>query len=340
MTRRGKAFIAGAYEHPRREIPDRTRAADPRRGRAGALADAGLTLADVDAYYCAGDAPGLRCRSRWPSTSACAAARTTRPRPAARRTSSTSATRPRRSPPATSHVALDHARRAPRTRRRAARRRWRRSRRRRRASSRTCGARRCVGHYALAARRHMYEFGTTSAQLAEIKVAASLHAQHNPHAFLRDVVTVEEVLGSPLVADPLHRLDCCVITDGGGALVVVSPEVAASLTGRCVKVLGQGEAVKDTTGGRIDLTYTGAVWSGPRGVRGGRGDAGRHRLRVDLRQLHDHRADDARGPRLLRQGRGRRGSSWTAGSSPRTAGCRSTPTAAACATTTRPTAAG
>jgi acetyl-CoA C-acetyltransferase len=109
----------------------------------------------------------------------------------------------------------------------------------------------------------MYEFGTTSAQLAEIKVAASLHAQHNPHAFLPDPVTVQDVLASPVVADPLHRLDCCVITDGGGALVVVSPDVAASLPRHSVAVLGAGEAVKHTTGGRPDLTYTGAVWSGP-----------------------------------------------------------------------------
>jgi acetyl-CoA C-acetyltransferase len=109
----------------------------------------------------------------------------------------------------------------------------------------------------------MYEFGTTSEQLAEIKVAASLHAQHNPNALLRDVVSVEEVVSSPLIADPLHRLDCCVITDGGGALVVVSPDVARALDRRCVKVLGHGEAVKHGDNGRIDLTHTGAVWSGP-----------------------------------------------------------------------------
>jgi len=67
-----------------------------------------------------------------------------------------------------------------------------------------------------------------------------------------------------MVSDPLHRLDCCVITDGGGALVVVSPEVARDLDRRCVKVLGHGEAPKHTNNGRIDLTHTGAVWSGPR----------------------------------------------------------------------------
>jgi acetyl-CoA C-acetyltransferase len=109
----------------------------------------------------------------------------------------------------------------------------------------------------------MHEFGTTSGQLAEIKVAASLHAQHNPNAFLPDPVTVEDVLASPMISDPLHRLDCCVITDGGGALVVVSPEVAASLPRRTATVLGAGTAVKHADAGRIDLTHTGALWSGP-----------------------------------------------------------------------------
>ena len=83
-----------------------------------------------------------------------------------------------------------------------------------------------VNLYAMCAMRHMHEFGTTSEQLAWIKVAASHHAQHNPHAMLRDVVTVEEVVNSPMIADPLHRLDCCVISDGGGALIVARPEIA------------------------------------------------------------------------------------------------------------------
>jgi acetyl-CoA C-acetyltransferase len=120
-----------------------------------------------------------------------------------------------------------------------------------------------VGEYALAARRHMYEFGTTSAELAEIKVAASHHAQYNPKALLRKKVTVDEVLESPLVADPLHRLDCCVMTDGGGALVIVSPEVARELDRTCVRVLGHGEAVKHSSNGAVDLSYTAAARSGP-----------------------------------------------------------------------------
>jgi acetyl-CoA C-acetyltransferase len=131
-----------------------------------------------------------------------------------------------------------------------------------------------VSMYALAARRHMHEYGTTSAQLAAIKVAASRHARHNPNAMLPAPVTVAEVLESPMISDPLHRLDCCVISDGGGALVVVAPEVARDLPRRTVKVLGHGESPKLAGNGRIDLTYTGAVWSGPRafdeaGVRAG-----------------------------------------------------------------------
>jgi acetyl-CoA C-acetyltransferase len=115
----------------------------------------------------------------------------------------------------------------------------------------------------MAAARHMHEYGTTSAQLAEVKVAASLHAQHNPNAFLRKPVTVEEVLESPMVSSPLRRSDCCVVTDGGGAVVVVSPEIAADLDRTCVKVLGHGETIKHADAGRLDLTFTGAVISGP-----------------------------------------------------------------------------
>src|SRR5436190_14809248 len=82
--------------------------------------------------------------------------------------------------------------------------------------------------YAMCAMRHMHEFGTTGEQLAWIKVAASHHAQHNPNAMLREVVTVHDVMESPMLADPLHRLDCCVVSDGGGALVVTRPEIARS----------------------------------------------------------------------------------------------------------------
>jgi acetyl-CoA C-acetyltransferase len=140
-----------------------------------------------------------------------------------------------------------------------------------------------VSMYALAARRHMYEYGTTGAQLAAIKVAASQHAQHNPRAMLPNPVTVEEVLESPMISDPLHRLDCCVISDGGGALVVVSPEAARDLPRQTVTVLGHGESPKLAGGGRIDLTYTGAVWSGPRAFE----EAGVTQADIDYVSIYD-----------------------------------------------------
>src|SRR2546425_9684391 len=100
----------------------------------------------------------------------------------------------------------------------------------------------------MAAMRQMHQFGTTSEQLAWIKVAASHHAQHNPRAMLRELVTVDDVVNSPMVADPLHRLDCCVVSDGGGALIVTRAEIARSLKGPRVRVRGMGEAVKGQDG--------------------------------------------------------------------------------------------
>ncbi len=114
----------------------------------------------------------------------------------------------------------------------------------------------------MVAMRHMYQYGTTSEQLAWVKVAASHHAQHNPLAMLPNVVTTTDVLESALVCDPLHRLDCCVVTDGGGALLVVRPEIARSLRRPLVKVIGCGEAPVGQNGGYFDITTSGAVRSG------------------------------------------------------------------------------
>jgi acetyl-CoA C-acetyltransferase len=254
---RGAAFVVGAYEHPGRLLPNTSTAQIHFEAAFGALSDAGLQLTDVDGYFCSGDAPGGAIAmadhlglavSHLDSTDlggstyvaevshaaqAIAAGKCTvalitmggRPRSAGRRSpSSAGPAHPFEAPYGHSNAAS----------------------------------------YALAARRHMHEFGTTSEQLAEVKVAAAFHAQHNPLAYLRDPVTVEEVLDSPLIADPLHRMDCCVVTDGGGALVVVSPEIAASLPRRAVKVLGAAETAKHTNLGRVDLTHTGAVSTGPR----------------------------------------------------------------------------
>jgi acetyl-CoA C-acetyltransferase len=259
MSINGRALIAGAFEHPRREIPDRTIPQIHAEVAIGALADAGLELSDVDGYFCAGDAPGLGGMSmaeylglkvrHVDSTETGGSSYVVHVGHAAQAIAAGKC-----------EVALITLAGNPRSG----------------GFERGAGFAAApegpfehsfggtiVANYALAAQRHMHEFGTTSAQLAEIKVAAASHAQHNPNAMLRDPVTIDEVLESPMIADPLRRLDCCVITDGGGALVVVSPDVARELGRTCVKVLGAGEAVKHADNGRIDLTYTGARWSGP-----------------------------------------------------------------------------
>jgi len=99
-----------------------------------------------------------------------------------------------------------------------------------------------VGSYALVAQRHMHEYGTTSEQLAEIAVTMRRHASLNPQAKYRDPITVEDVLASRVISSPLHLLDCCVISDGGGALVLTSLERARDLKKPPVVVLGAAEA--------------------------------------------------------------------------------------------------
>ena len=96
--------------------------------------------------------------------------------------------------------------------------------------------------YALAAARHMHEFGTTGEQLAEVAVATRKWASLNPRALMRDPLTIDEVLSSRLISWPLRLLDCCLVTDAGGAVVVTSAERARDCQGKPVYVLGTGEA--------------------------------------------------------------------------------------------------
>ncbi len=269
MSLRNKAHIAGVFEHPRREIPDRSLYQLHAEVAAGALADAGLRLGDVDGYFCdstAGFGPvsmvdylGLHPRvidstetggSSYLIHVGHAAAAIAAGHCTVALVTMAGLPRSRSEPPVARSSGSPEA-----------------------AFESVWGMSPVAG-YALAAQRHMYEYGTTGAQLAEVKVAASLHAQHNPHALLRDPVTVEEVLDSPVISSPLHRLDCCVITDGGGAVVVVSPEVARSLDRTTVKVLAQAEAVKHTDNGRVDLTYTAAAMTGPRAFEEARVEPG------------------------------------------------------------------
>src|SRR5262245_48267245 len=99
-----------------------------------------------------------------------------------------------------------------------------------------------VGPYALAATRHMHEYGTTAEQLAEVAVATRKWASLNPKAFMRDPITIEDVLKSRWISEPLHLLDCCLVTDGGGAVVIVSAERARDLPRPPVWLLGHGES--------------------------------------------------------------------------------------------------
>lgn len=263
MSIKGKAYIAGIYEHPTRLATDISLAQIHAQVAKGALDDAGLSKDDVDGYFCAGDAPGLGPMSmveymglkprHVDSTDTGGSSYLLHVAHAAEAIAMgkckvaliTLAGRPRAEGMATGTV--------PRSR----------------GGTPTPDepfefpyGPTVVNMYAMCAMRHMHEFGTTSEQLAWIKVAASHHAQYNEHALLRDVVTVEQVVNSPMISDPLHRLDCCVITDGGGAIVVVAPEIAKSLKRPKVKLIGAGEFVKTQMGGKVDLTYSGARFSG------------------------------------------------------------------------------
>jgi acetyl-CoA C-acetyltransferase len=283
MSLRGRACIVGAYEHPTRKAPDRSTAQLHAEVAFGALQDAGLTKDDVDGYFCAGDAPGMgplsvaeylgldRLRhvdstdiggSSYIAHVAHAAAAialgrcnvaliTLAGRPRSEGQATGTATR------AQNPAVPDDQFEIP--------------------MGRTVAA-----AYAMCAMRHMHEFGTTGEQLAWIKVAASQHAQHNEHAMLRKPVTVQEVVESPLVADPLHRLDCCVISDGGGR---ADRRTAGDRAG---PEAPGGDRARHRRGAeapcrrlqRPDLL--GRALLRRARLRGGRRDAGRHPLRQHL----------------------------------------------------------
>jgi acetyl-CoA acetyltransferase len=138
--------------------------------------------------------------------------------------------------------------------------------------------------YALAAQRHMYQYGTTSAQLAQIAVAARKWAQLNPAASMRDPLTVEDVLASPMMSTPLRLRDCCLVSDGGGAVIVTTAERAKNLRKKPVWVLGSGEShTHRSITGMPDLTVTPAKRSGERAFR----MAGLAPADIDLLELYD-----------------------------------------------------
>lgn len=250
-------YVVGAFEHPTRRAPNLSTSQIHAEVAMGALDDAGLSMTDVDAYYTAG-APGLGpinmveymgLRPRLvDSTETGGSAYMLHVNHAMRAIETgqcnialiTLAGRPKSAGMKTVTDRFDGPEEDFERPYRA----------------------QVLNLYAMVAARHMHEFGTTSEQLAWIKVAASHHAQHNPNAYLKELVTVEDVLSSPLVSDPLHRLDCCVVTDGGGAIVLASEAVARSLKRPLVKVLGSGEGVGYARGGYVDITTTAATRSG------------------------------------------------------------------------------
>jgi acetyl-CoA acetyltransferase len=120
-------------------------------------------------------------------------------------------------------------------------------------------------NYALACMRHMHQYGTTHEQLAEIAVATRKWAMLNPKAMMRDPITIDDVLSSRWITYPFHLLDCCLVTDAGGAVVVTSAERARDARKKPVWVLGSGEATTHQTILNMpDLTTTPAAISGPR----------------------------------------------------------------------------
>jgi acetyl-CoA C-acetyltransferase len=252
------ACIAGIFEHPLRHAPDHSLPQLHAEVAAGALADAGLDARDVDGFFCASDAPGgvlsiaeyLGIQPRHVNgTEIGGASYIAHVAHAAQAIAAhkcnialiTLAGQPRAKGTAPRAYAPDAAE----------------------AAFELPYGPTVLNLYAMVAMRHMYEHGTTGEQLAWVRVAASHHARHNPNAMLRKVVTVEDVLASPMVCDPLHRLDCCVVSDGGGALIVCREEIARSLKRPLVRAIGAGTAIKHQNGGKPDITSSGGAVSGP-----------------------------------------------------------------------------
>lgn len=138
--------------------------------------------------------------------------------------------------------------------------------------------------YALAAARHMHQFGTTRTQLAEVAVAARKWAQKNPRAFMRDDLSIDDVLNARMLSDPLSVRDSCLVTDGAAAVVMVRADRAKDLAARPAYVLGAGSAITHRDISSMpDLTVTGAVESGARAFAAARVTP----ADIDVVQLYD-----------------------------------------------------
>jgi acetyl-CoA C-acetyltransferase len=280
MSLRNEIAIVGAYEHPRRWAPDKTAYQIAAESARAALEDAGLTIKDVDGYATSGVGPigalsmchHLNLKPDWIDSTAIggssfvaqvayagAAIRAGLCRTVLITYGSTAASERfaigtgggfSQDPPDAFDIPYGPT---------------------------------IVGAYGLVAQRHMYEYGTTSEQLAEIAVTMRRHAGLNPNAKYREPITVADVLASRVISSPLHLLDCCVISDGGGALVVTSAERARDLKKRPVLVLGAGIANRHNGIGQRDILDIAARQSGARAFA----RAGVKHSDVDLCMIYD-----------------------------------------------------
>ena len=165
-----------------------------------------------------------------------------------------------------------------------------------------------ISGYAMVMQRHMHEFGTTREQLAKVAVAASQWAALNPEALKPEPLTIDDVLASPLVSDPLRKLDICLVTQRRRRDRADHARAGAKLNPKPVdhgaRAPARATAIATCRTMR-NFTTTAGVESGKAAYEmAGLGPA-RHRRRADLRRVHDHGAARSRGPRLLREGRGR-----------------------------------
>ena len=141
-----------------------------------------------------------------------------------------------------------------------------------------------ISKYAMAARRHMHQYGTTLEQLAEIAVSARANAALNPEAAYRDPITINDVLSGPMIADPFQKLQCCIRSDGGAAVVLVAEERIADLRKPPVWVLGTGEYGSHVSISQWpDFTVSPAAESGKLAFE----RAGVRRSEIDVCALYD-----------------------------------------------------
>ena len=141
-----------------------------------------------------------------------------------------------------------------------------------------------IAKYAMAARRHMHQYGTTLEQLASVAVQARANAVANPEAMFRTPVTVDEVLSGPMIADPFTKLHCCIRSDGGAAVLLVAEDLVRDCRTRPVWVLGTGEHVSHTTMSEWDdFTVSPAAESG----RLAFGRAGVRPEEIELAEIYD-----------------------------------------------------